>query len=52
MLFQAILQRQQAIGQAISIEINEQNELLDHLDQDVDRTGGKLGRAKRQMVSF
>lgn len=46
---QTILQRQKTLGEAISTEINEQNELLDHLSQDVDRTGGKLGRTKRQM---
>jgi hypothetical protein len=47
---QTILQRQKTLGEAISTEISEQNELLDHLDQDVDRTAGKLGRTKRQMV--
>ncbi|KAL7416651.1 hypothetical protein BDY24DRAFT_405882 [Mrakia frigida] len=44
-----ILQRQQIIGQAIGQEISEQNELLDKLDEEVDRTGAKMGKAKRQM---
>jgi len=49
---QTILQRQQIIGQAIGQEISEQNELLDKLDEEVDRTGAKMGKAKRQMVSL
>jgi regulator of vacuolar morphogenesis len=44
-----VLQRQMRIGQEIGREVAEQNELLDSIDGEVDRVGGKLGRAKRQM---
>ena len=47
---QTILQRQKIIGEAIGQEISEQNELLDKLDEEVDLTGAKMGKAKRQMV--
>ncbi|KAJ9124699.1 hypothetical protein QFC24_003066 [Naganishia onofrii] len=45
----AILQRQMRIGQEIGREVDEQNELLDNIDSEVDRVGGKLSRAKRQL---
>jgi regulator of vacuolar morphogenesis len=45
----SILQRQLKLGQEIGKEIGEQNEMLDELTGEVDRVGGKLGRAKRQM---
>ncbi|KAG9044131.1 hypothetical protein FS837_008745 [Tulasnella sp. UAMH 9824] len=45
----AILQRQKQIGLAIGSEIQEQNEMLDRLSDDVDRVGGKLAGAKKQL---
>lgn len=45
----AVLQRQMRIGQEIGREVSEQNEMLDHMSSEVDRVGGKLGRAKRQL---
>lgn len=44
-----LLNRQKLMGQEIGREIGEQNELLDSLSGEVDRTGAKMGRAKRQM---
>jgi regulator of vacuolar morphogenesis len=37
------------LGHEISREIGEQNEMLDEVSTEVDRVGGKLGRAKREM---
>ncbi|KAF9507433.1 hypothetical protein BS47DRAFT_1373890 [Hydnum rufescens UP504] len=45
----AILQRQKHLGLAINAEIEQQNELLDQLSTDVDRTGARLTSAKKQM---
>ena len=45
----AILQRQKHLGLAIDSEVKQQIEMLDQLDQDVDRFGNKLGAAKKQM---
>ncbi|CAL1695960.1 unnamed protein product [Somion occarium] len=44
-----ILQRQKHLGLAINQELNEQTEMLDDLTNEVDRFGGKLTGAKRQM---
>ncbi|KAH9835612.1 syntaxin [Rhodofomes roseus] len=44
-----ILQRQRQLGLAIHSEISQQNELLDDLTNEVDRVGGKLTSAKKQM---
>ncbi|KAI0793443.1 syntaxin [Abortiporus biennis] len=44
-----ILQRQMHLGLAIHQEITVQNELLDDLGNEVDRVGGKLGSAKKQL---
>lgn len=44
-----ILQRQKQLGLAIGQEIAEQNEDLDELTSEVDRVGGKLSGAKKQM---
>ncbi|KAL1952007.1 hypothetical protein VTO73DRAFT_1156 [Trametes versicolor] len=44
-----ILQRQKQIGLAIHQEVAEQNNELDHLTDEVDRVGGKLTGAKRQL---
>jgi regulator of vacuolar morphogenesis len=44
-----VLIRQRKMGEEIAQEIGEQNELLDGLDHEVDRTGKKLGRAKREL---
>jgi regulator of vacuolar morphogenesis len=44
-----VLVRQRKMGEEIAQEIGEQNELLDGLDHEVDRTGKKLGRAKREL---
>lgn len=45
----AILARQKQLGLAISNELVEQEELLDNLLDDVDRVGGKLSSAKKQL---
>ena len=45
----AILQRQKHLGLAINAEVNQHIEMLDQLDQDVDKFGNKLGAAKKQM---
>lgn len=47
-----VLQRQMKIGQEIGREVAEQNELLDAIEGDVNRVGGKLGRAKRQLNRY
>ncbi|KAI0824222.1 syntaxin [Trametes gibbosa] len=44
-----ILQRQKQIGLAIHQEVAEQNNELDFLSDEVDRVGGKLTNAKRQL---
>lgn len=48
-LLSETLARQRLLGEEIGREIGEQNEMLDGLTTDVDRTAGKLGRAKREM---
>jgi len=45
----AILQRQKHLGLAIDAEIKQHIEMLDQVDQDMDRFGDKLGAAKKQM---
>lgn len=45
----AILQRQRGMGEEIHREIGEQTEILEEIEHGVDRTGGKMARAKRQM---
>ncbi len=45
----AVLRRQRRLGEEIGREIGEQNEMLDEMAGEVDRVGGKLGRAKREM---
>lgn len=44
-----LLQRQKMMGEEIHREIGEQNDLLDEVEGGVDKVGGKLGRAKRQL---
>ncbi|KAL5519031.1 hypothetical protein ACEPAH_714 [Sanghuangporus vaninii] len=44
-----ILARHRQLGLAINQEIAEQNELLDDLSGDVDRVGGKLTSARKQL---
>lgn len=44
-----ILARQHQLGLAVNQEISEQNEMLDDLNNDVDRVGGKLNSAKKQL---
>ncbi|WVQ76295.1 hypothetical protein IAR50_005960 [Cryptococcus sp. DSM 104548] len=44
-----LLQTQRRMGEEIHVEIESQNELLDGIEQGVDRTGRKLGKAKREM---
>lgn len=44
-----ILQRQRHLGEAISAELAVHNELLDELNNDVDRVGSKLSSAKKQL---
>ncbi|KZP00763.1 syntaxin [Calocera viscosa TUFC12733] len=45
----AILQRQKQLGVVIGNEIEDQNRMLDDLASDVDRTGSKLGKARKQL---
>jgi regulator of vacuolar morphogenesis len=45
----SILQRQKHMGSAIGSEIEYQNNLLDDLSNDVDRVGGKLSAANKQL---
>ncbi|KAL1405965.1 hypothetical protein Q8F55_007647 [Vanrija albida] len=44
-----LLQRQRRMGEEIATEIDQQNEMLEHIDAEVTRVGGKMARAKRQM---
>ncbi|WVQ80351.1 hypothetical protein IAT38_002456 [Cryptococcus sp. DSM 104549] len=44
-----LLRTQHEMGVEIHREIESQNELLDGIEQGVDRTGRKLGRAKREI---
>jgi regulator of vacuolar morphogenesis len=44
-----LLQKQRKMGEEIGQEIGEQNELLDDVDREVGRVGGKMARAKRDM---
>ena len=44
-----ILRRQRQLGEAIGAEIEQQNELLDDVNNDVDRVGGKLAAATTRM---
>ncbi|WOO83566.1 Vacuolar morphogenesis protein 7 [Vanrija pseudolonga] len=44
-----LLQRQRKMGEEIATEIDQQNEMLEHIDAEVTRVGGKMARAKRQM---
>jgi regulator of vacuolar morphogenesis len=44
-----ILARQRHLGEAIGAELASQNELLDDLSNDVDKVGGKLTAAKKQL---
>ncbi|KAI6047587.1 Phox homologous domain-containing protein [Pisolithus marmoratus] len=44
-----ILQRQRHLGEAIGAELRLHNEMLDDLTNDVDRVGGKLSGAKKQL---
>jgi regulator of vacuolar morphogenesis len=44
-----ILRRQKQLGQAIGNELATQIEMLDDLDNDVDRVRGKLASANRQL---
>ena len=48
----AILQRQRQLGMAIHSEISQQNEMLDDLNDNVDRVGGKLSSAKKMLNRF
>ena len=45
----SILQRQKHLGLAINAEVRQHIEMLDQLDQDVDKFGNKLNSAKKQM---
>lgn len=45
----AVIRRQRELAGAIGVELAQQNELLDSLSDDVDRTGGKLSKAKAQI---
>jgi len=45
----SILQRQKQLGIAINNELVQHMELLDGLSDDMDRVGGKLTAAKKQL---
>jgi len=45
----SILHRQRHLGEAIGAELSLQNEILDDLNENVDRFGSKLSAAKRQL---
>lgn len=47
--FSAILRRQKELGTAIGNELDLHNEMLDDLNDDVDRVGGKLKGARRKL---
>lgn len=44
-----LLRRQRVMGEEIAGEIGAQNELLDQLEGGVERFGGKMARAKRDL---
>lgn len=44
-----ILQRQRGMGEEIHKEIGEQSDMLDEIEQGVDKVGSKMARAKRNM---
>ena len=44
-----ILQRQRGMGEEIHREIGEQTEILEEIEHGVDKVGGKMARAKRDM---
>ncbi|WWC66889.1 uncharacterized protein I206_100796 [Kwoniella pini CBS 10737] len=44
-----LLKKQKQIGQEINQEIQEQNDLLFEIENDIDKTNRKLGKAKRQL---
>jgi regulator of vacuolar morphogenesis len=44
-----ILQRQRGMGEEIHREIGEQTDMLEEIEQGVDKVGAKMGRAKRTM---
>ena len=44
-----ILRRQKDMGDEIHREIGEQTEMLEDIEGEVGRVGGKMARAKRQM---
>lgn len=44
-----ILQRQRGMGEEINREIGEQSDMLDEIEHGVDKVGGKMARAKRNM---
>ncbi|KAJ1663349.1 hypothetical protein IW140_001898 [Coemansia sp. RSA 1813] len=44
-----LLRRQREMGMAIGNELDLQNQMLGELDQDIDRTNGKLNSARRQI---
>ncbi len=44
-----ILQRQRGMGEEIHREIGEQTSMLEEIEHGVDKVGGKMARAKRDM---
>jgi regulator of vacuolar morphogenesis len=44
-----LLNRQKVMGEEIHREIGEQNDLLDDIEVEVGKVGGKMARAKREM---
>ena len=45
----SVIRRQRELATAINVELEQQNEMLDGLSTDVDKTQGKLANAKKQM---
>ncbi|KAI9315107.1 Phox homologous domain-containing protein [Dichotomocladium elegans] len=50
--FSALLARQKQLGLAIGDELEVQNQILDELDADVDRTGTKLKFANKKLATI
>ncbi|KAL0932098.1 PX domain-containing protein [Colletotrichum truncatum] len=48
----AIVRRQKEMGLQINEEVESQTKMLDRMNEDVDRVGGKIGVAKRRIGKF
>ncbi|KAJ0141152.1 Syntaxin-like protein fsv1 [Colletotrichum tanaceti] len=48
----AIVRRQKEMGLRINDEVQEQTKMLDRLNEDADRVGGKMDVAKKRINKF